>query len=183
MDTSNLAAVFCPGILRHPDHNTPVQYKISQYVIEFLIEYQSLFTMQLLMSNNEKKSSPGGSSNGDVPPVPLLLPSSYKQKEPPAPLHVVNPSIPPSESSSTSTSATPTPSFSQSPLDIVHEENTRGIQDSLESSSSSSSAFHKLTNITKPHLKRMGENLTELGHQVRPWIGKKKKKTTCTHTI
>ncbi|KAI8335261.1 Rho GTPase activation protein, partial [Choanephora cucurbitarum] len=47
MTISNLAAVFCPGILRHPDENTPVQYKISQYVIEFLIEFQSLFTMQL----------------------------------------------------------------------------------------------------------------------------------------
>lgn len=158
MDTSNLAAVFCPGILRHPDHNTPVQYKISQYVIEFLIEYQSLFTMQLLMSQQKKKPSSGGSSiTGEVvPPVPLLLPSSH-QKPTPMKLRVVNPS--PSEISSTS--STETQSFMQSPLDITQPVSQESI-------------FHKLTNATEPHLKRMGQNLTEFGHTIKPWIGKKK---------
>ncbi|ORY93561.1 Rho GTPase activation protein, partial [Syncephalastrum racemosum] len=47
MDVCNLAAIFCPAILSHPAHNTPVQYKISQRVLEFLIEFQALFTMQV----------------------------------------------------------------------------------------------------------------------------------------
>ncbi|KAI9300978.1 Rho GTPase activation protein, partial [Cunninghamella echinulata] len=49
MDASNLAAVFTPGLLHHPSHNSPIEYKISQRVIEFLIEFQSLFTMDLLV--------------------------------------------------------------------------------------------------------------------------------------
>ncbi|KAI8576167.1 hypothetical protein K450DRAFT_179688, partial [Umbelopsis ramanniana AG] len=39
MSASNLAAVFTPGMLSHPSHDLdPVQYKISQRVVEFLIE-------------------------------------------------------------------------------------------------------------------------------------------------
>ncbi|KAI8343968.1 Rho GTPase activation protein [Chlamydoabsidia padenii] len=53
MDASNLAAVFSPGLLSHPDHNTPVHYMISQRVIEFLIEYQNVFTMDLLVDDND----------------------------------------------------------------------------------------------------------------------------------
>jgi hypothetical protein len=52
MDASNLAAVFSPGLLSHPQHNTPAHYMISQRVIEFLIEYQNLFTMDLLVDSN-----------------------------------------------------------------------------------------------------------------------------------
>ncbi|KAI8987364.1 hypothetical protein BDF20DRAFT_832307 [Mycotypha africana] len=53
MSITNLSSVFCPAILRHPNHNTPLDYKISQYVIEFLIEFQSLFTMQLFLSSTQ----------------------------------------------------------------------------------------------------------------------------------
>ncbi|KAG2227175.1 hypothetical protein INT45_008419 [Circinella minor] len=70
MDACNLAAVFCPAILSHPSHNTPVQYKISQRVIEFLIEFQALFTMQMVNKNN--KVDGFDSNNDDVPPVPVL---------------------------------------------------------------------------------------------------------------
>ena len=69
MDACNLAAVFCPAILSHPSHNTPVQYKISQRVIEFLIEFQALFTMQMVNKNNKVD---GMDHNDDVPPVPML---------------------------------------------------------------------------------------------------------------
>ncbi|KAI9016459.1 Rho GTPase activation protein [Phycomyces nitens] len=57
MDASNLAAVFCPGILNHPDHVSAVHYKISQRVIEFLIEFQALFTMQLLIQKPKQLQS------------------------------------------------------------------------------------------------------------------------------
>lgn len=85
MTTSNLAAVFCPGILRHPDYNTPIQYKISQCVIEFLIEFQSLFTIQLL--DKKKRMSTASSEE-----VPWLVPSMH-QPTPPLPLRVVNGSV------------------------------------------------------------------------------------------
>ncbi|KAI8069970.1 Rho GTPase activation protein, partial [Gongronella butleri] len=47
MDAANLATVFSPGLLHHPAHNTPIHYKIAQRVIEFLIEFQPVFTMDL----------------------------------------------------------------------------------------------------------------------------------------
>ncbi|KAI9265808.1 Rho GTPase activation protein [Helicostylum pulchrum] len=120
MDIPNLAVVFCPGILRHPDHNTPIQYKISQYVIEFLIEFQSLFTMQLLIPNKRKDTS-----NAGVPPVPLLVsssatkaisPSASTSPPPPVPLHVVNPSDP---SIKSTISLHQQDSFIDSPQEIV----------------------------------------------------------------
>ncbi|KAL0079283.1 hypothetical protein J3Q64DRAFT_1851643 [Phycomyces blakesleeanus] len=67
MDASNLAAVFCPGILNHPDHISVVHYKISQRVIEFLIEFQALFTMQLLIKKPKETSD-----TNDLPPVPPI---------------------------------------------------------------------------------------------------------------
>ncbi|KAI9286294.1 hypothetical protein BC943DRAFT_359463 [Umbelopsis sp. AD052] len=46
MNASNLAAVFTPGMLSHPSHDLhPVQYKISQRVVEFLIEFHMCFHM------------------------------------------------------------------------------------------------------------------------------------------
>lgn len=46
MGASNLAAVFTPGMLSHPSHDLdPVQYKISQRVVEFLIEFHMCFNM------------------------------------------------------------------------------------------------------------------------------------------
>jgi hypothetical protein len=46
MSASNLAAVFTPGMLSHPSHDLdPIQYKISQRVVEFLIEFHMCFNM------------------------------------------------------------------------------------------------------------------------------------------
>lgn len=67
MDVCNLAAVFCPAILSHPSHNSAVQYKISQRVIEFLIEFQALFTMQILRPGQQP----------DVPPPVPALPDCF----------------------------------------------------------------------------------------------------------
>ncbi|KAF9354869.1 hypothetical protein BGX26_007254 [Mortierella sp. AD094] len=46
MDSKNLASVFQPGVLSHPDHSmSPGEYMTSAAVLKFLIDYQSSFTM------------------------------------------------------------------------------------------------------------------------------------------
>lgn len=181
MNISNLSAVFCPGILRHPDHNTPVQYKISQYVIEFLIEFQSLFTMQLLVPTKRKKSSTISSSGGDVPPVPLLLPSSYPKQPappPPVPLHVVNPSAPSELSLSLKE-----PSLIESPLEInAQDQQQRSIvgitslptpTTSISTTNNNQQSFmHRATKVTTPYYHLMLQKLTEFRRMIEPWIGK-----------
>ncbi len=72
MSTSNLAAVFCPGLLRHPDHNTPSDYKVSQHVIECLIESQSLLTIQLLDKIKMQQASDQESIQS-LPVLPLRV--------------------------------------------------------------------------------------------------------------
>ncbi|CAO3689405.1 unnamed protein product [Rhizopus stolonifer] len=82
MSIPNLAAVFCPSILRHPDHNTPLEYKISQYVIEFLIEYQSLFTMQVLDKKNKKLTDelPWSVSHQSLPTLRAINSSIHSER-------------------------------------------------------------------------------------------------------
>ncbi|KAG2227214.1 hypothetical protein INT45_008458 [Circinella minor] len=90
MDAANLAMVFSPGILSHPQHRSPVQYRISQRVLEFLIEFQELFTMQLLSAQiiagsslhmSRKKSNMDLHGGADdvvvVPPVPPLPKNTF----------------------------------------------------------------------------------------------------------
>lgn len=168
MDIPNLAAVFCPGILRHPDHNNPIQYKISQYVIEFLIEFQSLFTMQLLVPSKKKKMS-----SGEVPPVPLLLPSSSKQQnaisQPPAvPLHVVNPTQSSLLSSKGSSSVTNS-SFIESPLDIDQKE--RHIP-SDETTTTKESFMHNVTKVSRECYHAVLKKLDEFRHAIEPFVAK-----------
>ena len=44
MPATNLAAIFQPGLLSHPDHDmNPQQYKVSQEVLIFLIQHQERF--------------------------------------------------------------------------------------------------------------------------------------------
>jgi hypothetical protein len=44
MPAANLAAIFQPGLISHPDHNmNPQEYKVSQEVLIFLIEHQDRF--------------------------------------------------------------------------------------------------------------------------------------------
>ena len=89
MDAANLAIVFSPGILSHPQHRSPVQYRISQRVLEFLIEFEELFTMQLLSAQiiagssimHTRKKSMGLRGGADgvvvVPPVPPLPKNAF----------------------------------------------------------------------------------------------------------
>jgi hypothetical protein len=44
MPAANLAAIFQPGLISHPDHDMdPQEYKVSQEVLIFLIEHQDRF--------------------------------------------------------------------------------------------------------------------------------------------
>lgn len=44
MPAANLAAIFQPGLLSHPDHDmNPQEYRVSQEVLVFLIEHQDRF--------------------------------------------------------------------------------------------------------------------------------------------
>ncbi|KAF9113877.1 hypothetical protein BGX27_000633 [Mortierella sp. AM989] len=46
MDSKNLASVFQPGVLSHPDHSmSPGEYMASAAVLTFLIDHQSSFTL------------------------------------------------------------------------------------------------------------------------------------------
>lgn len=173
MDISNLAVVFCPGILRHPDHNTPIQYKISQYVIEFLIEFQSLFTMQLLIPNKRRNTSSAG-----VPPVPLLVSSSATKtvfpsstspssaaptSAPPVPLHVMNPSDP-SIKSIISLDQDP---FVDSPQEIVAQ---RSQERSIHTADEQLGV--RAIRLATPYYRLFREKFTEFRRAVEPYIGK-----------
>lgn len=100
MDAANLAIVFAPSIFSHPSHNSPVQMAIMKRVLEFLIEFQALFTMQLLSRSSglfKSSSVPdmaaaaatqkGGENTQQPPPVPPLpqqfatLPRSNNQQQ------------------------------------------------------------------------------------------------------
>ena len=97
MDAASLAIVFAPGILSHPQHHSPVQYRISQRVLEFLIEFQALFTMELLTqkmgSSNKLKGAP------PVPPIPneLAAPRATKSDPllplSPQPIRIIPPQL------------------------------------------------------------------------------------------
>jgi hypothetical protein len=206
MGIANLAAVFSPGILRHPDHNSPYQYKISQRVIEFLIEFQSLFTMELMVSvkkNSQKaaminksgspasSSSTPSSASSEIPPVPLLLPSSYSKKTPPSPplpehytqkvqLHIANPNH---GESAASLAVNPVNSeMMTSPLEISSEANTRSIAtDQVQSPTAINNEpstdtrkqlQEKAIKITLFVLQFLYRRLIDLKHFLKPWIGK-----------
>ncbi|KAI7882797.1 Rho GTPase activation protein [Mucor mucedo] len=164
MDIPNLAAVFSPGILRHPDHNTPIQYKISQHVIEFLIEFQKLFTMQLLVPSRVKKTA-----SSIVPPVPLLLPSSVGNQlsPPPVPLHVANPSAP-SIKSSLAPSSIDNNSFIDSPLEITQQRNVQ----SQPQPQQTNDLGDKLIRLATPYYRILRQKITELGLYVEPIVAK-----------
>lgn len=101
MDASNLAAVFAPGILSHPDHQmSPAQYKKSQRVLEFLINHQGSFTMppacvldnQFIPNASRRLFTASAPTNPNPSPQPMTdsptgsIPSSPSAKNPNLPL-------------------------------------------------------------------------------------------------
>lgn len=71
MSASNLAAVFTPGMLSHPSHDLdPVQYKISQRVVEFLIEFHMCFHMPHATALHKDPVMHPSSAHMILPPQP-----------------------------------------------------------------------------------------------------------------
>lgn len=68
MSSRNLAAIFQPSILSHPNHDMdPVEYALSQLVVEFLIQYAyKLLPNQTPVLTSHNSSS----SNATAPPEP-----------------------------------------------------------------------------------------------------------------
>src|SRR5687768_4130748 len=73
MSAKNLASIFQPGILSHPNHDmAPEEYKLSQEVLEFLIDYQNYFLMPGGQENNttttisNNKEAQGGNTKRDI---------------------------------------------------------------------------------------------------------------------
>jgi len=69
MTSANLAAIFQPGILSHPDHDMkPEQYRLSQDVLIFLIENQDHFLIGMRGTAADEKTVQEV-QNGGTPPI------------------------------------------------------------------------------------------------------------------
>jgi hypothetical protein len=65
MTAQNLAVIFRPGLMSHPSHElSPTEHRLSQDVLEFLIEHQDWFML-------------------DTPPPPALPPAPSRSLTPP----------------------------------------------------------------------------------------------------
>ncbi|QDS77210.1 hypothetical protein FKW77_002755 [Venturia effusa] len=74
MTTSNLAAIFQPGILSHPNHDmSPSEYRLSQDVLIFLIENQDHFLIGMQGTAADDKTKEEVESG---PPTPSASKSS-----------------------------------------------------------------------------------------------------------
>ncbi|KAF9223716.1 Rho GTPase activation protein [Gyrodon lividus] len=74
MTATNLAVIFRPGLISHPNHElSPGEHQLSQKVLEFLIDQQDWFLL-------------------DIPPPPRSEPSSSSSwRPPPRPQHLTPP--------------------------------------------------------------------------------------------
>jgi GTPase-activating protein SAC7 len=69
MTSANLAAIFQPGIISHPDHDmSPGQYRLSQDVLIFLIENQDHFLIGMRGTAADEKTVQEV-QNGGTPPI------------------------------------------------------------------------------------------------------------------
>lgn len=68
MTSQNLAAIFQPGMLSHPDHDmAPPEYRLSQNVLVFLIENQDHFLIGMTGTAADEKTV-NEVQNGSTPP-------------------------------------------------------------------------------------------------------------------
>ncbi|KAL7415513.1 Rho GTPase activation protein [Mrakia frigida] len=108
MTATNLAVIFQPGILSHPDHRMlPSEHPLSQKVLEFLVTHVDDFSPLLesrLKENPYRRTSKGKSSSSSTSPRPH---HTSTNNLPPPPLTPTT-----SSSSSSSSNANPPPSSS-----------------------------------------------------------------------
>jgi hypothetical protein len=73
MPATNLAAIFQPGLISHPDHDmNPQEYKVSQEVLIFLIEHQDRFLPIQAVRRDPRERSPlraQPTKQGSAPPA------------------------------------------------------------------------------------------------------------------
>lgn len=85
MPASNLAAIFQPGLLSHPDHDMhPQQYRVSQEVLIFLIQHQDRF-----LPNTTARRDPSPQPQQPVEERPIhqeAAPQPFEHKTSPQPL-------------------------------------------------------------------------------------------------
>ena len=88
MPATNLAAIFQPGLLSHPDHNmSPQEYRVSQEVLTFLIEHQDRF-LPPRGGSREKLLQGSQPSLQRQPDPPAKYTGQPIAKEPPKELHI-----------------------------------------------------------------------------------------------
>jgi len=82
MTAANLAVIFRPGILSHPDHElSPDQHKLSQDVLEFLIAHQDWFMLDIPPPPSSVAGlSPTGSGGIGESPVLVTRPTDDEWK-------------------------------------------------------------------------------------------------------
>ena len=67
MNSRNLAAIFQPSILSHPNHDMdPVEYALSQAVVEFLIKYSYKLLPTTVSASPAVKSPVAARDESDV---------------------------------------------------------------------------------------------------------------------
>ncbi|CAO3607954.1 unnamed protein product [Mucor fragilis] len=82
MNSMSLASVFTPGILLNPEHAmNPTQYKLSQRVVQFLIEHQEHFHLSRNHQQQQKDSHAKLSASSHINTLASAS-SSFPQKQP-----------------------------------------------------------------------------------------------------
>jgi GTPase-activating protein SAC7 len=105
MPAANLAAIFQPGLLSHPDHDmNPQEYRVSQEVLIFLIQHQDRF----LPTTAQRPPAPSQPQQQPSPPTPQPpkqpptstqpKPTSKAANQPPGPPAKYSGVYPPKES-------------------------------------------------------------------------------------
>jgi hypothetical protein len=81
MDAANLAVIFRPGILSHPDHElNPTEHRLSQRVLEFLIAHQDWFMTDVNSPPRNDSVMLGAASSPRVPPPGTEEPDPWERR-------------------------------------------------------------------------------------------------------
>ncbi|KAF9506886.1 hypothetical protein BS47DRAFT_369718 [Hydnum rufescens UP504] len=85
MTAANLAVIFRPGIISHPDQElSPEQHKLSQEVLEFLIEQQDMFILDIPPPpRNDSILIPASPATDPDPDLEVYLTPSESDEEAP----------------------------------------------------------------------------------------------------
>src|SRR5436190_1160192 len=101
MPASNLAAIFQPGLLSHPDHDmNPPEYRVSQEVLIFLIQHQDRFLPNTAAKRDPSPRPPLEQKVASQPLERRTAPQPFEHRTAPQPLNQrtpLQPSAPPAK--------------------------------------------------------------------------------------